>query len=110
MVNSITEQIDKEIASKGKYLKLADGEIRVLQFDPDQVEIVKKDFNNDGKIQTKVEYKVIDPKDKEEKEWTLTMGLKFARLIQARLDKGKSLLEVQRFGTGTKTDYSFTPV
>ena len=109
-LQQLSEEIDQELESKSKFVKLQDGETKVLQFDPEQIKIVEKDWQNNGKFTKKVEYTVVDPEDAEGNEKILTMSLTSAQMINKRLQKKETLLEVERFGTGTSTKYSFTPV
>jgi len=112
------EQIDKEIdealEKTGKYIKMKDKEVLILQFDPEQVEKVFKDYKGDGNEKIKFEYTVLIPGELDEegnpKEKIFSAAPKFAKRIQARFKRKQTLLEVERFGTDKNTDYTFTPV
>ena len=117
----IFAQIRKEREAQGKFIKLQSGEKKVLQFNPNRVEVVEAEFDEPGKNtkrKTKqVHYGVIDPQiasdesiPLDQKEKILPMSLTNAISINALLEKGLNLIETQRFGTGRDTKYVFAPV
>ena len=117
----IFAQIRQEREAQGKFIKLQGGEKKVLQFNPNKVEVVEAEFDEPGKNtkrKTKqVHYGVIDPQiasDEripfDQKEKILPMSLTNAISINALLEKGLNLIEIQRFGTGRDTKYVFAPV
>jgi hypothetical protein len=107
-------QIREERQKQGKFIKLQPGEKKVLQFNPEKVEVIEADF--DGKKSKRVNYTVIDPKEASEdegvgeKEKILPMSLTNAISINALLEKGLNLIEIQRLGAGRDTRYTFAPV
>jgi|SRR5215207_10100 hypothetical protein len=118
---AIFDQIRQERAVQGKFIKLQAGEKKVLQFNPNKVQVVETEFDEPGKNtkrKTKqVHYGVIDPQTAsddripmEQKEKILPMSLTNAISINALLEKGLNLIEIQRFGTGRDTKYVFAPV
>jgi hypothetical protein len=116
----IFAQIRQEREAQGKFIKLQGGEKKVLQFNPNKVEVVEAEFDEPGKNtkrKTKqVHYGVIDPQTasderiRDQKEKILPMSLTNAISINALLEKGLNLIEIQRFGTGRDTKYVFAPV
>ena len=117
----IFAQIRQEREAQGKFIKLQAGEKKVLQFNPNRVEVVEAEFDEPGKNtkrKTKqVHYGVIDPQiasdegiPLDQKEKILPMSLTNAISINALLEKGLNLIEIQRFGTGRDTKYVFAPV
>ena len=117
----IFAQIRQEREAQGKFFKLQSGEKKVLQFNPNRVEVVEAEFDEPGKNtkrKTKqVPYGVIDPQiasderiPLDQKEKILPMSLTNAISINALLEKGLNLIEIQRFGTGRDTKYVFAPV
>jgi len=104
---NIFEQIEQESKKQSNYLKLNDGEIRTLQFDSNKIHLVDNEF--DGKITRRVEYEVTD-RDTNEGEKILSMALLNARQINGFLLRGKTLLEIQRIGSGRMTRYNISAV
>ena len=49
----IFEQIELEVQKQSEYLKLKDGEVRILEFDPDtkQIRIVDSKFNGSKRVE-----------------------------------------------------------
>lgn len=117
----IFAQIRQEREAQGKYIKLQAGEKKVLEFNPNKVEVVEAEFKEPGKdtkrITKQVHYGVIDPQiasdeniPLDQKEKILPMSLTSAISINALLEKGLNLIEIQRLGTGRDTKYVFAPV
>jgi hypothetical protein len=117
----IFDQIRQERQAQGKFIKFQAGEKKVVQFNPNKVEIVEVEFDEPGKNtkrKTKqVHYEVIDPQiasDErialDQKEKILPMSLTNAISINALLEKGLNLIEIQRLGAGRETKYVFAPV
>ncbi len=104
--SNIFEQIDLEIEKQSEFLKLKDGEVRVLQFDPKQIKLVDSDFN--GNVTKRVEYKVIDPDKPAIGEKRFQMALNNARQINKYLERGRKLLEIERMGSDIKTRYNIS--
>lgn len=84
------------------YVKLEDGEKRVLRFDPEKIKHVE------GQYGTRIQYAVIDPNypDKEKK---FEQGKTTSKEIDKYLAQGHLLLKVQRIGAGKDTKYVVQP-
>lgn len=99
------EQIEIESQKQSGYLKLQDGQVRTLKFNPNKVALVDNEF--DGKVTKRVEYKVTDP-NTDEGEKTLSMAISNARRINRLLQRGKNMLEIERIGSGLDTIYNIS--
>jgi hypothetical protein len=91
---------------EGQWIKIQDGETRVLQFLPEKTQVIeKKDFN--GNMAKKVQFIVVDPNrgtiDGAEKKFEVSR--RHAAKIYPQLQRGNNVLEIYRSGTGIKTDY-----
>jgi hypothetical protein len=109
-MNDIYKAIEFENQKQSRYLKLQDGEVKKLEFsaDPDKIKIVVNDFN--GNKTKRVEYKVIDPdSDDGEGEKILSMALGNAWRISKLMERGKNILEIERIGSGKRTQYNISP-
>ena len=84
------------------YVKLEDGETRVLQFNPERIKEVE------GQYGARVQYMVIDPNYSDKGEKKFEAGKQTSRDIDAQLRQGIRLLKI-RLGTGTSTKYSVSP-
>jgi hypothetical protein len=104
---NVLEQLQLESKKQSRYLKLQDGEIRILQFDRDKVEMIDNEF--DGKVTKRVEYKVID-KDTNDGEKILSMAILNAKHISSLINRGRTLIEIQRVGLGKRTRYNISAV
>lgn len=87
---------------------MSDGEIRKLQFDENKIEIVDNEF--EGKTTKRVNYKVTDLDRPDEGEKTLSMALNTANIINAKIERGKNTLEIQRIGSGKRTRYNISAI
>lgn len=103
--NDIFEQIEIESQRQSGYIKLQDGELRTLKFNPNKVALVDNEFN--GKTTKRVEYKVVDP-ETNEGEKTLSMAIRFAKRINRLLQRERHLLEIERIGSGLDTEYNIS--
>jgi hypothetical protein len=81
-----------------EFVRLEDGETRVLKFNPEQIKIVE------GQFGPRIRYTVIDPNypDKEKK---LEAGKLISKDIDMCLKQGNTLLKIQRIGSGKDTKY-----
>jgi hypothetical protein len=81
-----------------EFVRLDDGETRVLKFDPEQIKIVE------GQFGPRIRYMVIDPNypDKEKK---FEAGKLSSKEIDKYLKQGHSMLKIQRIGSGKDTKY-----
>jgi hypothetical protein len=89
--------------SESVYVKLEDGETRVLQFNPEKIKQVE------GQYGIRIQYRVIDPNYSEKGEKKFEAGKKTSNDIDAQLRQGNRLLKIRRLGTGTETKYSVSP-
>lgn len=85
------------------YVKLEDGETRVLQFNPEKIKRVE------GQYGIRIQYLVIDPNYSEKGDKKFEAGKKTSQDIDTQLRLGNRLLKVKREGTGTDTKYSVSP-
>lgn len=85
------------------YIKLEDGEERVLQFNPEKIKQVE------GQYGIRIQYMVIDPNYADKGEKKLEAGKKTSNDIDAQLRQGIRLLKIKRLGSGTDTKYSIAP-
>jgi hypothetical protein len=81
-----------------EFVRLEDGETRVLKFNPEQIKIVE------GQYGPRIRYVVIDPNypDKEKK---LEAGKLSSKEIDKYLTQGHTMLKIQRIGSGKDTKY-----
>ena len=100
--------MELESEKQSEYLKLKDGEVRVLQFDTKQIKLVDSEFN--GNVTKRVEYKVIDVNRPAVGEKKFQMALNNARQINRILQRGRKLLEIERMGSDIKTRYNISAV
>jgi len=113
----IYDEIDAEVKKQGKFIKMQSGEKLTLQFvtEPraEKIHLVDKEYHDEKSGKTtkskRVQYAVIDPKNPSE-EKTLELALRFSGQLNALLKKGLKLIEIQRQGVGTSTNYVFVPL
>lgn len=82
------------------YIKLEDGETRILQFNPEKIKPVE------GQYGIRIQYLVIDPNYSDKGEKKFEAGKQTSRDIDNQLRQGNRLLKIRRLGTGTDTKYS----
>jgi hypothetical protein len=104
--NNIFEQVELESQKQSRYLKLADGEVKTLQFNPKKIALVDNEFN--GKVTKRVEYQVVDPEKTTDGEKTMSMAITNARRINRLLQRGRHVLEIERIGSGMETIYNIS--
>jgi hypothetical protein len=92
---------------QSKYIKLQPGEKKVLHFDPEKIEQVEMEFNDNKSI--RYQYTVTDPDDEKQEEKYFTVGKRSSALIDACLIEGHSILKIHRIGAGKDTQYIPTP-
>jgi hypothetical protein len=85
------------------FIKLEDGEERVLQFNPEKIKQVE------GQYGLRIQYMVIDPNYADKGDKKFEAGKKTSNDIDAQLRQGNRLLKIRRLGTGTDTKYSVAP-
>ena len=89
--------------AESQYVKLEDGEERVLQFDPEKIKQVE------GQYGVRIQYLVIDPNYSDRGLKKFEAGKKTSNDIDAQLRQGIRLLKIKRLGVGTDTKYSVAP-
>jgi hypothetical protein len=106
---NIFEQFEEAKKAGGKFLKLAPGEKRTLQFNTNKIAIVDSEFEGKKTGGKSIQFTVIDPKEPQT-EKLLTMGVKKADAIMALLKAGRALLDVQKIGTGRESQFIAIPL
>jgi hypothetical protein len=93
-----------EMFIQSDYVNIKEGESKTLEFIPSKTKLVDKlDFN--GKPAKKVQFIVIDSKDPQRIERKLELSRKHIAKIYNELQKGKTVIEIYRNGTGKVTVY-----
>lgn len=106
---NIFEQFEQAKQSSGKFLKLAPGEKRTLQFNVNKIAIVDSEYQGQKTGGKSIHFTVIDPKEPQN-EKLLTMGVKKAEAIMSLLKAGKALLDIQKIGTGKDSQFIAIPL
>jgi hypothetical protein len=88
---------------ESEYVKLEDGETRVLQFNPEKIKQVE------GQYGLRIQYMVIDPNYSDKGEKKLEAGKQTSHDIDSQLRQGNRLLKIKRLGSGVETKYSISP-
>jgi hypothetical protein len=88
-----------------KYAKLESGESAVWYFNAEKIEPIEAEFN--GKKSMRYQYVVTDPNTSEEKYFPASK--RTSELIDAYLRESKTILKIQRIGTGKDTQYIVVP-
>jgi hypothetical protein len=88
---------------ESEYVKLEDGETRVLQFNPEKIKQVE------GQYGLRIQYMVIDPNFSDKGEKKFEAGKQTSRDIDTQLRVGNRLLKIKRLGSGVETKYSISP-
>jgi hypothetical protein len=101
MINIQRNQTARNKASK--YVLLEDSEERTYEFDPEDIQIVEREF--DGKKKLRFEYAV---KDELGNTQIFTACKKTSKNIDKFLIEGTTLLKIKRMGTGIDTSYKVT--
>src|SRR4030095_16300821 len=95
--------------NKQPFVKMEDGDVRTFKFSAAQEDtrVVETEFR--GEPQTRIFFNVIeDPNGKNEKA-TLALSRTHADLILAQIQKGNFMLDIERIGSGTSTNYRVKP-
>lgn len=101
------ERIAELRQNQSPYIKLEPSEKRILRFNAEKIEPVERDFN--GTKTLRFQYSVTDPNEgSDSKERFLTVSKRTSEEIDAYLVEGKTLLRIQRFGTGKDTRYGIS--
>jgi hypothetical protein len=85
------------------FVKLEDGEERVLQFNPEKVK------QTEGQFGIRIQYVVIDPNYSDKGEKKFEASKTTSQKIDRQLMQGNTLLKVKRTGEGTNTKYDVRP-
>lgn len=86
--------------AESEYIKLDDGETRILQFNPEKIEPIKTQYG------PRIQYLVIDPNFADKGLKKFQQGKITSKQIDALLRQGKTLLKVTRKGAGRDTSYN----
>lgn len=105
----IFQQFEEAKRASSRFLKLAPGERRTLQFNVSKIAIVDSEFQGKKTGGKSMQFTVIDPKEPQS-EKILTMGVKKAEGIMALLRAGKALLDIQKIGTGKDSQFIAIPL
>ena len=92
--------------NKSKFVTLKKGQTMVLKFDKNKCEIVDRDYDGNGIFRKKFQYLVELPDGSER---IFEAAPRWGEMIDSKLSKGHTMLEVERFNEGTNTTYSFSP-
>jgi hypothetical protein len=106
---NIFQAFEEAKKASSKYLKLAPGERRTLQFNLKKIEIADSEFEGKKTGGKSIHFTVIDPKEPQT-ERVLSMGVKKADAIMALLKAGKHLLDIQKIGTGKDSQFVAIPL
>jgi hypothetical protein len=106
---NIFQQFEEAKKASGKYLKLAPGERRTLQFNVNKIVIVDSQFEGKPTGGKSIEFTVIDPISPQ-MEKVFTIGVKKAEGIMALLKAGKYLLDIQKIGSGKDGQFIAVPI
>lgn len=85
------------------FIKLEDGETRILQFNPERIKHVE------GQYGIRIQYLVIDPNYSDKGDKKFEAGKKTSSDIDAQLRQGNRLLKIKRLGSGKDTKYNVSP-
>ena len=85
--------------AESEFIKLEDGETRILQFNAEKIEPVRTQFG------PRISYSVIDPNYSDKGLKKFEASKTTSKKIDALLRQGKTLLKVTRKGTGRETEY-----
>ena len=89
--------------AESQYVKIEDGETRILQFNPERIKHVE------GQYGVRIQYLVIDPNYSDKGDKKFEAGKRTSNDIDAQLRQGNRLLKVKRQGSGKDTKYSVSP-
>lgn len=93
----------------GKFLKLAPGEKKILQFNISKIEIVDSEYQGKKTGGKSINFGVLDPKEPQA-ERVLSMNIKKAEGIMAALKAGSYLIDVQKIGSGKDSQFIAIPL
>ena len=103
------EELESSRESSKPWIRMKDGDVKVLTFSKDRAVPVERDFNKDGNKTKMMQFTVIDHTDND-KVKTIDFTGGWTRTIWTLLKEGYTKLKVTRTGEGTKTTYQFIPV
>jgi hypothetical protein len=106
---NIFEQYEQAKKESGRFLKLTPGERRALQFNVNAITIRDSEF--EGKLTggKSVDFAVIDPALPQVQK-IFTVSVKKADAIMALLKADKTLLDIQKIGSGKDSTYVVIPL
>jgi hypothetical protein len=109
LVNNNINEIEKILNASSNYVSIGVGGKSILRFHPEKrITEVEKTYN-DQKVK-KIRFIVIDPNSANSIEKFFDVGKRSARLIIAKLKEGRTLLKIERIGSGKETLYIPTEV
>lgn len=97
--NDIWAKIDEVRRKSQKFIKLQDGQKKVLQFIPNKIDIQETEFEGKKTGGYTILYTVIGP-EVPETEKILSVSAIKSEPIEARLKKGQFMLEIEKVGAG----------
>ena len=106
---AVFQQFDDAKRTGGRFLKLAPGEKRTMQFDVNKIAIVDSEFQGKKTGGKTIQFIVVDPKAPQD-DRVLSMGVRKAEGIMALLKIGKTLLDIQKIGTGKASQFIAIPL
>lgn len=104
-VEEARKQIAEDREKSSKYIKLEDGESKVLWFSGNVEHVERPSVFKVGTISRKYDFEVTDTESQQPK--VLSMAGRFADQILDKLDEGQTYIKVKRRGKGTNTIYTF---
>nr|WP_294804506.1 hypothetical protein [uncultured Nitrososphaera sp.] len=107
--SNIFQQFEEAKKTSGKFVKIAPGEKLTLQFNLSQIEIVDSEYEGKKTGGKSVQFTVIDPRVADVQK-ILTISVKKADGIMALLKAGKTLLDIQKIGTGKDSQFIAIPL
>jgi hypothetical protein len=106
---SIWQQYEDAKKASGKFIKLSPSERRTLQFNTSKIQIVDSEFEGQKTGGKTIEFCVIDPHEPT-LEKVLAMSVRKAEGIVALLKAGKTLLDIQKIGSGKDSQFIAIPL
>lgn len=105
----IFAQYEHAKLNSGRFIKLAPGERKTLQFNLSKIAIVDSEYQGQKTGGKSIEFTVLDTKEPQS-ERVLSMSVRKAEGIMALLKAGKMLLDIQKIGTGKDSQFVAIPL
>ena len=103
------DEIEELLDEYNDYISIEPDGSEILLFIVGKIEEVEKNYNKGPSVK-KIRYVVIKQNSKKKKEKYFYVGRRSARLINAKLREGYTLLKIERTGSGMDTKYIPTPL